>query len=968
MLTSVNLLNIILTQSLPIMKKLQLTCMVFVALFTLLQTPFAQTTTTSTISGTLKNNKTGEAISAASITIKGGTAGTFTDEKGNFKFTTTQKLPVTLVISSVGFASKEVLFNGDNIEIKVEPSYVLGDEVVVSASRVPERILESPVSIERISSVAIRQAPAASYYDVIGNLKGVDLTTSSLTFKTVSTRGFNSSGNLRLNQIVDGMDNQAPGLNFAVGGIIGLTELDVDNIELLPGASSVLYGPGGMNGTLLINSKSPFKNQGLSFQIKHGINHIDNYQRDAAGYYDWSVRWAKKVSEKFAFKIGAQFVQAKDWLGNDKRNFIAGPGGDRTTGLVTTGTRTSDAGYDGVNVFGDETNFATNIVPNFPAALLGAGVTNFQRFVGYLGTVGGVPSSLLNPIVASIPANQNISRTGYDEKDVVNPYTLNVKLTGALHYKINDNLEASIVANYGIGNTVYTGLGRYSLKNFRIGQYKFELKAKNWYLRGYTTQEDAGDSYNASAATQYFNEALKPSSTWFTDYARAYLGGRLPVAAGGAGLADVAAHNYARGIADAGRPVGNLLDNGLFNSIINKPISPTGGGLFVDKTAVYIAEGQYNLSDVLGLTKHGTDFLVGGSYKQYWLNSQGTLFADRIPGLNPGKIKITETGAYAQLSQKMLKDVVKLTLSGRYDKNQNFDGRFTPRATAVVKVAKDHNIRLSYQQAYRFPSTQNQWINLNTGQVTLLGGLPQLRDYYQFNTNPAYTAASYVNFRATGGTNQALLVKQQFDEFKPETTTAYEVGYKGLINGKVLIDVYGYMASYDNFIGSTNVAQFDPTPGRPPRIFSVSTNSVAKVDVKGYGISVDYLLPQNFTVGANFYSDEISNVPTGFNAYYNTPKYRTNITIGNTGFGKDKRLGFSFVYRWQDSFYYEGTFGAGNLPSVTTLDGQISYKFPVTKSILKIGTTNFLNRYYTNGFGNAQVGGLYYASFAYNVF
>ncbi|MEJ7671315.1 MAG: TonB-dependent receptor plug domain-containing protein [Chitinophagaceae bacterium] len=176
------------------------------------------------------------------------------------------------------------------------------------------------------------------------------MTTSSFAFRTPSTRGFNGSGNLRFNQLVDGMDNQAPALNFAVGSIIGLTELDVESMELLPGASSALYGSGGMNGTLLINSKSPFKYQGLSFQIKQGVNHIDNSQRKGAPYFDWSMRWAKNVSEKFAFKIGAQFIQIKDWQGTDVRNLQR----NNVISSLKPGTRQSDPNYDGVNVFGDE--------------------------------------------------------------------------------------------------------------------------------------------------------------------------------------------------------------------------------------------------------------------------------------------------------------------------------------------------------------------------------------------------------------------------------------------------------------------------------------------------------------------------------------------------------------------------------------------------------------------------------------
>ncbi|WP_163467846.1 hypothetical protein, partial [Klebsiella michiganensis] len=85
---------------------------------------------------------------------------------------------------------------------------------------------------------------------------------------------------------------------------------------------SALYGPGGTNGTVLINSKNPFKYQGLSFQIKTGVNHVDNKQRPRAPYYDWSVRWAKKINDKFAYKINAQFLQAQDWLANRKNNYL----------------------------------------------------------------------------------------------------------------------------------------------------------------------------------------------------------------------------------------------------------------------------------------------------------------------------------------------------------------------------------------------------------------------------------------------------------------------------------------------------------------------------------------------------------------------------------------------------------------------------------------------------------------------
>ena len=284
------------------------------------QASFAQQTT---IKGTVTNKITGEGAPAVSITVKDGEEGTYTDEKGNFSLDTKKSPPLTLIISSIGYKQTEVEVNNIStpVNVSLETASTLGQEVVVAATRTPSRIMESPVTIERISATDIRNSAQPSYYDIISKLNGVDVVNSSLTFSSPSTRGFNGSGSVRVNQLVDGMDNQAPGLNFSVGNVVGLTELDVESVELLPGASSALYGPGGMNGAILITSKDPFKYQGLSLQVKTGIMNIDNADRQASPYYNASLRWAKKVSDKFAFKIGTEFVQAKDWVANDYRDY-----------------------------------------------------------------------------------------------------------------------------------------------------------------------------------------------------------------------------------------------------------------------------------------------------------------------------------------------------------------------------------------------------------------------------------------------------------------------------------------------------------------------------------------------------------------------------------------------------------------------------------------------------------------------
>jgi outer membrane receptor protein involved in Fe transport len=932
----------------------------------------------STITGTVKNSNSSESLSAVTVTVKGGNAGTFTDDKGNFKLSIAQKAPFTLVFSSVGFESKEVVVdaNSAKLSVSLKPAYTLGTDVVVSASRVAERILESPVSIERVSNAQIKAAPAVSYYDLLANLKGVDVVAASLTFKSISTRGFNGSGNNRLNQLIDGMDNQAPGLNFSVGTIVGLTELDVDNMELLPGASSALYGSGGMNGTVLINSKNPFKYQGLSFQIKQGVNHIDNYQRPQAAYKDYSVRWASKIGDRFAYKIAAQYIEAQDWLANNTANYSRNVPG-APNGQVIPGYRANDPNYDGVNVYGDETT--TSLSSIYSSVRTGVtaltGAATFNALLGaaqagpFSGNLTNYTAFLRGANAALVPyapylygeakgmfTGVNVSRTGYNEADILDPVTKNLKLTGSIHYKVNDKTEASFSAYNGSGTTVYTGSDRYSLKNLTMSQFKFELKSKNWFARAYKTIENSGDAFNATITTRLFNEAWKPSTTWFPTYTAAYVQYR------DAGLGTNAAHAAARSIADVGRPTGNIGSTDLFKSIATVPISQ-GGGRFLDKSVLNVIEAQYNLTELTGLDKYDADLIMGGSIKGYVLNSQGTLFADTT-----NRIWINEYSGYAQVSKRFFGDILKVSASGRYDKNDNFAGRFTPRVSAVIKIAEDNNLRVSYQEAYRFPTTQNQWINLLVGGGTrLMGGLPQLRNYYNFSTNKAYSLESVL---------RGAPKEQVFNEFKPESMSSIEVGYKALINKRLLLDFYAYAGKYTNFISGVTVLQSrnaanpqlsDLADASKRIAYSISTNAPGDVYTSGWGLSADYLLPNNFSFSGSVYTDEIGSLPSGFVSYFNTPLFRANFALNNSGFLFKNRLGFGANFHYQDDFTYEGTFAVGRVASFSTVDAVLTYKVPSIKSMVKVGGTNIFNRYYNTAFGSPAIGGLYYVSFAYNI-
>jgi outer membrane receptor protein involved in Fe transport len=855
------------------------------------------------ITGSVQNATDKAIIPGASITIKGSTGGTVSDENGKFKLAV-NKLPITLVISSVGYDSRElILKNKGSIVVEMDPFYIPGAELVILPSFKRTKIINSHVSIEKISQKDIRNSVNGPY-SLLEGLKQTNVVTSSMGFVSTSTRGFNGSGSARVNQFVDGMDNQAPGLNFFVGSFLALSELDVESIELLPGASSALYGPGGMNGTILINSKDPFTYRGFSFLAKQGIMHVDERQRSKSPYYNWSMRWAQVIGNKFAFKINAQYMQAKDWLATDYSNY------QRTgaNGKAIPGTRETDPNYDGVNVYGDETS------------------VDLRAFL---------PSPGPDPIY--------VSRTGYLEKDMVDPNTMNLKLSGALHYKIKDNLEAILVGNWGSGNTVYTGTNRYALKGVKMGQYKMELKNKNWFLRGYTTQENAGEAYSATVTAQFINEGWKRSfnpanipGSWYPQYTGAYL------QALGVGMSASAAHTIARAFADQGRPTaGSTEFKNLFDQVRKVPIP--NGGLFIDKTDLWMAEGQYNFSDHIKFA----ELIVGGNVKKYILNSQGTIFIDK-----DGPIKINEMGAYAQLTKNLFDEKLVLSASGRFDKNQNFKSNFTPRVTALIRLAKNNNLRLSYQTAYRFPTTQQQYIRLNVGGgVTLLGGLPWIVDEMKKNPQPVY--------RMDGSA-------YNYKPLKPESSNSFEIGYKALVDNKLLIDLYSYFGRYQDFLGRSTLVQ--PLGPNTRNIFSIVENSDPKITTYGFGGGIDYQLRDNYSLTVNAYTDRLSNVPQNFVTSFNTPRYRFNAGFANSGLGKEKRIGFNAVYRWQDAFFMEGDFANGNVESFGTVDAQVTYKLPAAKSMIRIGGTNILNKYYKNAFGNPSIGGLYYVSFGFNIF
>ena len=224
------------------------------------------------VNGTVTDSKTGEPLFAASVVISGTAVGATTDFDGKFKFNAGQEPPFKLTISYIGYVNQEIDVSSLSVPISInlESDAVLLKSVEVVESRISEKQQESALTVESMDIIAIKSTPAANFYDGLGALKGVDLTSASIGFKVINTRGFNSTSPVRSLQIIDGVDNQSPGLNFSLGNFLGASELDVLKVDIIQGASSAFYGPNAFNGVIAMKTKSPFIKPGTSAMYKIG--------------------------------------------------------------------------------------------------------------------------------------------------------------------------------------------------------------------------------------------------------------------------------------------------------------------------------------------------------------------------------------------------------------------------------------------------------------------------------------------------------------------------------------------------------------------------------------------------------------------------------------------------------------------------------------------------------------------------
>lgn len=914
---------------------------------------FSIITQAQNLTGTVSDNN-GDPIPGANVMVVETGQGAVTDFDGNFALKI-KNFPVTLKVSYVGYTTETVKVDqAKKVKVQLKENNVFLDDVVVTASRGSEKIKESPVSIERLSLKEIKRSTAPSFYDGLANLKGVDVNTNSLTFQSVNTRGFATFANNRFLQVLDGMDNTSPALNFPLGNLVGMNELDVKSVEILPGAASALYGANAFNGVLSMQSKNPFTFKGLSAYVKYGQT-----KQKAMGtnpYTDLGVRYAWG-GDTAAAKINFSFLKGTDWGANDITDIDTD-----SFNATLHGTRESNPSYDGMNIYGDE------IVTTLPISTYTGGVFDDIR----------------------------VSRTGYNEMDLTDNKARSVKGDIAFHYRPSGQpggLEFIWNSRFGSGKTIYQGANRYVLDDILIHQHKLEIKNKNFFIRAYYTGEDAGNSYDTKFTAWNINRKWRSDIDWFTDYTKIYIAARSGLF--GTPQSEAQAHATARNYADNspvdadGNPKTPRFMPGTpefkqaFDEVTHDPNFKTGGK-FIDKSSVKHIEGNYNFKNLISFA----EIQVGGSLRRYSLHSEGTIFTD-YKGLDP--LHIDEQAAYFQLTKRLLDKRLKISGSMRYDRQIGFDGNLSPRFAVVYSAGehKEHNFRFSLQKGFRNPSTQDLYIGLDLGPITLMGAAPANMDRYTETLlngnivkgsdayNNAYTLASFLKFGVTH--NPADLEIAHVQAIKPERITTLEFGYRGQLMQKLGVDFAAYYNQYKDFGASTRVMALSSDVGSVNdatafnaigtgsyKPFQLYTNT--DVPVTSYGVDVGFSYKiSNYHLGliydyAKFDFDQAKD--PDFRADFNTPEHRVKFSLGNDNLYKN--LGFNVNYKYQTEFEWQSSFADGTVPARSLLDAQVSYNLKKYDTKIKVGGVNLLGKEYLPAPGTGMVGSMYYISFTYS--
>lgn len=871
---------------------------------------------TSKISGHVYDLATGEPLEMANVSIKGTTLGTSTDQRGFFSLEVSGQEEFVLMVSFIGYKNLEIEARAGStaLVIELEPEAILGTEIVISASRMDEKLRETPLTIQKMNIKSIQNPASGDYFGDLTTMRDVEIIGNSIGFKVFNARGFNTTAQLRAVQFIDGIDNQLPTINIVTGNMFGVGDIDLESIEVISGPASAMYGPNAMQGVLSYKTKSPFKYRGVSVMVKGGNQEYGEAQFRYGDVY---------FKGKLGFKITGSYMTARDWRADDP---VYNKYGNQST---------------------PPTDFDAIIQSNAEA-----GIPVFQAFNDY--------ASQYN---AAYPGQVRFMMPGYMEGDLYDGSTENMKVGGGLYYKATKDMMISYEGRYSTGTSVYMGNNRAPLEGFYQMQHVLGFDYKGFSLKGYMSQDNTESTFSMPAAgvllgVDAAKNVVGPTylETYMGTIAQLSGGFSSPFDPNWAISADEAAMQAANG---QWYQPGTQEFNEAFDAI--KSVPPPNGANFQSKTTLYHVEAMYDYSF------NTVDLNFGASFRNTNPVSNGTTFSDT----SGTTINVAEYGGFAQAVWDAISNKLKVFGSVRLDKSSNYDLQFSPRLALVYNLNEKHVLRLTGQSAFRSPSVSDQYNYLNKGYGFTIGNVAGYSNGYTVSSFAAFAQSHDPNDLRTAyveGVKPEQLQSIELgynglitDKLFLETSLYYNM-YSDFITYVTVMTPGSGVAGEESGLDAVMAGNVKP--------YLVATNS--DKDVNTYGVSVGlsyYVLPtlkvygnytfsQLDTAGYNKSDDEI----LGFN----TPKHKINIGASGTIY---KALGFTVNWRWVDDYTWESAFApqVNPIASYNVTDLQLSYDLPKLLSTIRVGGSNIFNQEYLQATGMPMIGGFYYASWTFNV-
>jgi len=188
--------------------------------------------------------------------------------------------------------------------------------IVATVSKTEEKALDAPASVSVVGPEDIRERPATTIVDHVKNEPGVDVIDTGVQSSYVVVRGFNNIFSGATLTMTDNRIARVPSLRTNISHFNPTTSLDLDRVEVVLGPGSALYGPNAANGVIHSITRSPLDDPGMSFSMAGGLRQQGSspgISSNDKGLFHGEGRIAIAPTEKVGFKVSGQYFKATEY-------------------------------------------------------------------------------------------------------------------------------------------------------------------------------------------------------------------------------------------------------------------------------------------------------------------------------------------------------------------------------------------------------------------------------------------------------------------------------------------------------------------------------------------------------------------------------------------------------------------------------------------------------------------------------